>query len=128
MIVATALASIGLFVVSLWALGIVRVAAGVIVIARGAVAAMRDEGIDDEAREKAVQRASVRLMRSFVSILLRSCLALFVSLLPIWLANSAELARSDDVLRYLSRWDVIAIVSLVLVAGYIIRLRLWPTK
>ena len=34
----------------------------------------------------------------------------------------------EDVLRYLSRWDVIVIASVVVTAGYVIWMRLWPSR
>jgi hypothetical protein len=127
-IAATALASIGIFVGALWVFRVARVGAGVLAIARHAVAAMRDENLDDRAREKTVQRASIQLIGAFVSILVRGALAFLVSFLPIWLASLTGLASAEDVFRYLSRWDVIVIASIVVIAGYVIRMRLWPTR
>ena len=65
MIAGTAIASIGFFIGALWALSISRVGAGVLVITKGAVAAMRDKSLDDVEREKAVQRASIQLIGAF---------------------------------------------------------------
>ncbi len=126
MIAATALASIGVFIGALWVLRVAQVGAGVLVIAGRAVAVMRDENFDDRAREKAVQRASIQLIGAFISILVRSALAFLVSFLPIWLASLTDLATIEDVIRYLSRWDVIVIASMVVIAGYVIWMRLWP--
>lgn len=128
MIAATVLASIGFFIGALWVFGIARVGAGVLVIAKGAVAAMHDKSLDDEVREKAVQRASIQLIGAFFSILVRSALAFLASFLPIWIASLAGLATIEDVLRYLSRWDVIVIASVVITAGYVIWMRLWPSR
>ena len=72
MIAATALASIGFFIGAFWVLGIARLGAGVLVIANGAIAAMRDNSLDDEVREKTVQHASIQLIGAFFSILVRS--------------------------------------------------------
>ncbi len=128
MIAAAALASIGLFIGAFWVFGIARVGAGVLVIAKDAVAAMQDKSLDDEVREKAVQRASIQLIGAFFSILVRSALAFLASFLPIWIASLAGLATIEDVLRYLSRWDVIVIASVVVTAGYVIWTRLWPSR
>ena len=128
MITATALTSVGLFIGALWAFGAIRVAASVVGIAQGAVATIQDDSISDEVSEKEVQRASLRLMGAFLSILLRSAVALLVSFLPIWLANSIGLAAIEDVLLYLSRWDVILILTVALTAGYVIWGRIWPFK
>ncbi len=128
MIAATALASIGLFIGALWVFGIARVGAGVLVIAKGAVAAMHDKSLDDEVREKTVRRASIELIGAFFSILVRGALAFLASFLPIWIASLAGLASIEDVLLYLSRWDVIVIASVVVTAGYVIWMRLWPSR
>jgi hypothetical protein len=84
---------------ALWAFGVVGVAANVLATARDAVAAMRDESLDDEAREKAVQRASLQLISASTSILVRSALVFAVSFLPIWLASLTGLATIEDVIR-----------------------------
>ncbi len=128
MTAATALASIGFFIGAFGVFGIARVGAGVLVIAKGAIGAMRDKRLDDEVREKTVQRASIQLIGAFFSILVRSALAFLASFLPIWIASLAGLATIEDVLRYLSRWDVIVIASTVVIAGYVIWMRLWPSR
>jgi hypothetical protein len=124
-IVTTAAATIAVFVVALWLFRVVPASANALTIARGALGAMRDATLDDAARETAVQRASLRLLRTFVSILLRGTLAVGASLLPIWAADTAGLAASAEVIDFLSRWDVIAITSMVIVLGYLVRTRLW---
>ena len=45
-----------------------------------------------------------------------------------WLAGLTGLVGIDDVILYLSRWDVILIVSIVIIAGYVIGTRLWPSS
>ena len=129
MIAASGIASIVLFLIALWLLRLVPVASGAIATAQGAMAAMRDPALDDAAREKAVQAASLRLMGSFASIVVRGALSLGVSLLPIWLADVTGLASGAAVIDFLSRWDVIIIASVVIVAGYVVRIKLWaPTS
>lgn len=123
----TALLSTCLFIAVLWLLGIARVAANVLVIAKQATVSMRDESLDEESREKAVQRASIQLFGAFFWILMRGVAAFLVAFLPIWIANLAGIANTEDVVAYLSRWDVIVIVSLVVIGGYIIWMRLWPS-
>jgi len=129
MIPAVGIASILLFLVALWLLRLVPTAAGALATAQGAVAAMRDPALDDMAREKAVQAASLRLMGAFASIVARGALSLGASLLPIWLADLTGLAAVGAVIDFLSRWDVIVIATVVILAGYVIRVRLWaPTN
>ncbi len=125
---AVALTAVALFALALWGLGILRAGAEVFAVARGAVAALRDPGLDDAAREAAVQRASLRLFGAFFSILARSALALLLSFAPIWLAETAGVVTSDAVMVYLSRWDIIVVVSIVMLAGYRLRMLLWASS
>lgn len=125
MIVTTAAAAIGVFLIALWLSGVVPASVSALTIARGALGAMRDPGLDDAAREKAVQRASLRLMGTFFSILLRGAVAVGASLLPILLADVTGFAARDQVIDFLSRWDVIVIASIVIVLGYLVRMWLW---
>ena len=128
MIAATAAASICVFLVAFWALRIVPASAGAVAIARDALGVMRDPALDDASREKAVQRASLRLLGTFFSILLRGAIAFGVSLLPIWLADAVGLASHHKVIAFLSRWDVILIASLLVGLGYLAGKRLWTSR
>ena len=129
MIAAVGIVSIVLFLIALWLLRLVPVASAAVATARGAVAAMRDPALDDAAREKAVQAASLRLMGAFASIVVRGALSLGASLLPIWLADLTGLASGWAIVDFLSRWDVIVVASVVIVAGYVVRVKLWaPTS
>lgn len=125
MIVVTAAASISVFLIALWLARVVPTSAGAVTIARGALGAMRDTELDDAAREKAVQHASLQLLGTFVSILARGAAAIAASLVPIWLADVTGFAASDQVIAFLSRWDVIVIASIVIVIGYLVRTWLW---
>jgi hypothetical protein len=125
MIQATAAVSICAFLAALWLARVVPASAGAVAVAHRALEAMRDAELDDTAREKAVRRASLQLFGTFVSILLRGGFAIGVSLVPIWLGNVSGLAPGDQVIAFLSRWDVIAIASIVITIGYLIRMRLW---
>lgn len=126
MIVATAAASISLFLVAFWLLRVLPVSASALAVARGALDTIRDTAIDDFARQKAVQRASLQMFGILVSILGRGAAAVGASLLPIWLADVTDLAASDQVIAFLLRWDVIVSTLVVFVLLYYARTRLWP--
>jgi hypothetical protein len=128
MILATAIASIGIFIVAFGLLGIAKMGTGVLVVAKNALAAIHDKNLDDEASEKVVRRASIQLIGAFFSILFRSTLALLAAFVPIWVSGLTGLAASKDVLDYLSRWDVIMAASLVLVSGYFVWMRIRPSE
>jgi hypothetical protein len=128
MIILVALLSIFFFLVSFWWLKITRVGTQAIKTAQSAMETMRDKSLDDEAREKAIQGASIKLFTAFFSILIRSAAALAISFLPIYLAHWTGLATIDAVIGFLSRWDVIVIVSAVILGGYFILGRSKPYR
>ena len=128
MIVAIAIATLAIFAVALWVSGVMRVSTGVLSTTRNAAAIMRDPALDDMAREKAIQRASLKLFADFGSILLRGAISLAVSFAPIWLADVTGVASSRAVIDFLSRVDVIVVASILMVAGYVLRVRMWPSN
>jgi len=127
-IVATAALSLVLFVAALAWLDLIAASASAVVTAREAAAIMGDRTLDDRAREHAVQQASLRLFSGFASILGRGVLALAVSALPLWLAHVTGLADVHAVLAFLARPDIIAIVSAIMIGGYLFRKRLWTSN
>jgi hypothetical protein len=128
MITATAVLAIGVFICGLRLFGVVRVAASVLVTAQEAVTVLRDNSLDDWTREKELQQAALHLFGAFISILIRSMLTFLASLVPIWLASFMGLVKIKDVTSYLSRWDVIVITTVLIVAGYVIWIRLRPSS
>lgn len=126
MILATAVISICVFICALLLFGVVRVATGVLVTTQEAVTVLRNDSLDDRTREKELQRTALKLLGAFISILIRSILTILFSLVPIWLASLMGLVKIEDVTRYMSRWDVIVITTLLIVAGYVIWIRLRP--
>jgi hypothetical protein len=126
--VATAVLSLGIFVVALRLSGIVGVSAGVLSTTRDTLAIIRDTTLDDAARERAVQRASVSLMARFASILGRGALALAASLVPVWVADTTGVASFSAVLDLLTRWDVMLIGAVVMVAVFVIPGRSWRSS
>lgn len=128
MIPVIAIMSIVVFVAGLWVSGMARVAAGALATTRGAIAVMRDEDLTDEAREKAVQRASFQLLRAFRSMLVRGTAVLLASIFPVWAVSLAGLVEVEDVFQYLSRWNVIVTTSAVITVGYIVWMRRWACR
>jgi hypothetical protein len=125
---ATGLVSVAVFMAAFFLVGILPAAQGAIATARGALAAMRNPGLDDLAREKAVQKASLGLFAGFGSILLRSLAALALAYLPILAADALGLAPEAEVADFLSRLDVIAALSVVITLLWVLAGRLWPSR
>jgi len=103
MLVAISLATIGIFVAALSASGILRVAVNAMVITKRALAIIRDDNTDDEEREQVSRRASVQLLGTTFSIVVRSVLVAIISFLPVLLADWTGLAKTEDVFLFLSR-------------------------
>lgn len=115
MIVVTAVLSIIVFLAAFRVFGVARAAAGALTICRDSILVIHDKALDDLAREKKMQRASLQLGGAFIAILLRSALALGASFLPIWLISLTGKIRIEDVMLYLSRLDVIVIVTAAII-------------
>lgn len=128
MIVAIAAASILLFVVVFWKAGVVPAAQKAITTASHAGKVMSSKELDDDTKEKEVQKAAIGLLGSVVSITVRSVIALVAAAIPIYGAEAAGLASSETVIDFLSRWDVIIVVSVVMIAGYVVGRRLWRAR
>ncbi len=128
MIPAVAMVSVVVFVLAFRFAGVVPAAAGAIATARGATEVMRDASLDDLAREKELQRASLRLFRAFGSILVRTVLTLGAASLPIAGAEWAGLAMAESVLRYLMRLDVIVVASAGMILLYVLAARFSSSK
>ena len=121
MVAIVAVVSIAVFLVAFSVLHIVAKCKSAINVAQGAVDTIKNPALTDLDREKFVQKASVTLIGLFVSILIRSSVSLVIAAVPIWTAAEFELARSEEVIGFLSRWDVILLSSLIIV----IMLALW---
>ena len=89
---------------------------------------MSNKQLDDDARERMIQDASLTLFKAFFSILIRSVIVLGCSLLPIWLAHWMGLVLIEDTIGFLSRWDVITITSVVIIGGYLLLMRAKPYR
>ena len=122
---AAAVVSIGIFIVALSISGVASATGGVLATTQATVAAMRDASLDDAARERAVQRSAVKLIRDFASIVLRGGLSLVASLVPIWLLDAAGLVPARAVFEFLSRPDVLAASTILMVVGYLAWTRVW---
>lgn len=126
MTAAVAIASILAFVAVFWKAGVVEAARKAIATASQAGRVMSSKELDDHTKEKEVQKAALGLVGSVFSIAIRSLVALAAAALPIYGADAAGLAGADAVIDFLSRWDVIIVATVVMIALYVAGRRLWP--
>ncbi len=120
--------SIVAFLAAFALLRIASVAGASIRTSQAAAAAMRDPALDDRARERAVQGASLRLLGQFLSLLFRSALAVAASLVPVGVAALIGLAPAGQVLAFLMRWPAWVLATAIAAAAWGLGKRLWPTN
>ncbi len=115
--------TVAIFVAALWLFGIVSVAANAVEISRDSTRTIRDPALSDEDKERTLQRASLTLLRSFVSITARGAAAIGASLLPMLAFEAAGLARFWDIVDFLSTWEAIIVASVLVTLAYLVRRR-----
>ena len=123
-----AIVSIVTFIITLWMLRIVQLGARAISISHDAISTIRDDRYDDAVREKAMQQASVSLIKVFFSIFYRSILVFTASLIPIWLADWLGWVNAEEVTAFLFRADVILITTILLILIYFAGKTSWLSK
>lgn len=97
-------------------LGIVAKAREAIATSRQTATIMGDSSLDDDAKEAAVQKASMALMKGFFGLVVRIIGILLAAYVPIFLADLFGLLPEEEALAFMLRLDVIAVSSVVVVA------------
>lgn len=117
--------SIGLFLLVFWRAAVVSAAQSAMTTVQKGFAAMREPGIDDRARERALQAVAIELAGACALLVFRSLLALGAGLAPILIADWVEIAPRTEVLAFMERWDVILVASLAASFVYAAGSRFW---
>lgn len=78
-----------------------------------ATSMLRDASIDDEEKERAVQRASLFLLKQSLLIISWSALVLAAPVAVIWLGDVVGIARHSDVSDFLLSWQVLFGTSVI---------------
>ena len=123
MIIAASILAIIFFAFGLKVFGVVEVGNTLMGSVNKAFETLFDKSINDENREKILQKASIDLFGIFFSILFRFALIFLVSFMPIWIMSLMGFVVIDEVIAFLSRWDVIIIVTVLMTLGYFIVMR-----
>lgn len=97
-------------------LAVIPKAQDAIAVSRNTAGLMRDATLDDDAKEAAVQKASLNLMKAFVGLLLRGGGAVLAAFVPLQLADWAGIVPLDASLDFMLRLDVILVTSVLIVA------------
>jgi len=116
--------TVTVFVVALWWFGIVPAAAKAVAVSRDSATIIRDPALSDEDKERALQSASLTLLRGFLSITWRGAAAVGVSLLPMVVFDVVGLADFGAVADFLATWEAIVVASVVITLVYWVGSRL----
>lgn len=120
MIIAFALLSVVAFMVALQLSGVIAVATQAAKTAAESGRALQRKDLSDDDKERLARDGSLKLFAAFAQILVRGALALLAGYLPLALANWLGLASMDATMGFLMRWDVIAILFVVITLGWIL--------
>ena len=85
-----------------------------------AVDTFSNPDLEDEEKEKIIQRASIDLFKIFFSIVFRSLASLALSIVPIWLFDTFNWVKMEETFSFLSRWDVLIIAFIITTIMYLI--------
>ena len=110
-------ASVALFLLGFRFLQIPAVARAAIGESREAAAVMRDPAIEEEQKEKRLQKASLTLFGKLFSMILRTAVCALVSFIPLVAAAWFGLASEEEVIPLFYSWEVIlaTVVAFVIV-------------
>ena len=99
----------------------VRTFQRVALAAKTAFSTMRDDSMDDLAKEKTVQRCAIDMVKQAVTLFIKLAVIVLVTAFPVWLANTLNLITFEAFNHFVLRVDVILIttaVMLVLIVAY----------
>lgn len=97
-----------------------RIAAGAVAVAREALGVMRDPALDEEAKERLVQRGAVSLMGKAALLTAVSAAILALPFLLLLFFHAARLAPLDDTLALAASWRMIALAAALGAAAWLI--------
>ena len=104
-----ALVGCATFAIAFVRLGVVDRATAGIRVVRTAHAALASAGMDDDAKEAAARQAGLALIATAFDLFVRTFGALAFAGVPVLSASLLGLARSEQVVEILSRWDFILV-------------------
>lgn len=97
-----------------------RVSADALAIARDALAVMRDPALDEEAKERLVQRRAVELVGKAALLTATGVAIVALPFLLLLLFHAADLASLEDTLTLAASWPMIALAAALGVAAWLV--------
>ena len=113
MIAAVGIVAIIVFGLAFRLLSVVPVVSDVAGTACAAIRVMRDKDLDDEVKERNMQKSAVRMVVLFLQITWRVAAALLLTFVSIWLFELAGMITTEIVLDFLFRWEVILAATVI---------------
>lgn len=112
--------SAALFAAALRLSRIERVSADALAIAREALAVMRDPALDEDAKERLVQRRAIALVAKAALLTATGAVIVALPFLLLLLFHAADLARLEDTLALAASWPMIALAAALGVAVWLV--------
>jgi hypothetical protein len=109
----------GVFLLACIALRLVSVAGAIIDTAGKALAAMRDEALDDDAKERVARSAAISLFGGFLSVVWRTAAAVLTSLAVLYGGEWLGLFDADAAITTLASWEFIVATTVVITVLWI---------
>lgn len=105
-----------LFCVTFYFTKLLTTCTQIIVIAQQAMTTITDVNLNDAAKEKATQAAAINMLRNSFLLLIKFVIIISVTVLPLWLADMAGMAKFSETSEFALRLDVLLITTIVATA------------
>lgn len=105
-----------LFCVTFYFTKLLTTCTQIIVIAQQAMTTITDVNLNDAAKEKATQAAAINMLRNSFLLLIKFVIIISVTVLPLWLADMAGMAKFSETSKFALRLDVLLITTIVATA------------
>jgi len=109
-----------LFCLSFYFTRIVYTCRQVLSIARKSMGVLSDGNLDDLAKEKAIKKAALKMVKQCSVLFIKIFIILGVAVLPMWLADFMKLATLTETSQFAMRWDVLVITTLIVLVPVIV--------
>ena len=103
---------------------VIELSTRAIELARNSMAAIADQALDDETKEKIVQQSALKLFRVLGGLIIGFFVALVAPLGSVYLLQFVGVVSAEAVFMMLLRWEFIALSSVVCVVAFILIKRL----
>jgi len=111
------LSTIAAFIAAFHVSGLVARARAAVTVASQAMAVIVEKTLDDEVKERLVQRAAIRLFGQFALITLTAIMVLAVPGVVMWVGDVMGLAPFTAASDFLLSWQVLIGASVVMLAA-----------